>query len=94
MQRVLIPLNSGHQSGLGRVHGLLRSREVLIPLNSGHQSGRRGMKTLAVRQVLIPLNSGHQSGHERGASAQDQAQRLNPFEFRASVRTLRVRQSA
>ena len=58
---------------------------VLIPLNSGHQSGLRRELSLQDVVVLIPLNSGHQSGPSCGRP--EGLECLNPFEFRASVRT-------
>ncbi len=39
MNEVLIPLNSGHQSGL-LLETTMLTAKVLIPLNSGHQSGQ------------------------------------------------------
>ena len=65
----------------------MRACAVLIPLNSGHQSGLPSSEEIVRRaNVLIPLNSGHQSGLQEQAQASIAA-RLNPFEFRASVRT-------
>ena len=60
--RVLIPLNSGHQSGRRR----LRKRSQRVGLNPFEF--RASVRTIddreamAVVRVLIPLNSGHQSG--------------------------------
>ena len=63
---------------------------VLIPLNSGHQSGLQEVAQDAEHGVvLIPLNSGHQSGRGECTTSAPYF-RLNPFEFRASVRTAKL----
>ena len=64
---------------------------VSIPLNSGHQFERTlRVQSCISQSVSIPLNSGHQF-ELRWRPRMQPTSRLNPFEFRASVRTFVVR---
>ena len=59
---VLIPLISGHVSGLMSKEETKAALTVLIPLISGHVSGHRLRRGRGDSRVLIPLISGHVSG--------------------------------
>ena len=86
-EAVLIPLISGQP--IGRHHGRRMSRKelVLIPLISGQPIGHRSGPICRDHAVLIPLISGQPIGPIHKGSIM-KTQSLNPFDIRATDRTL------